>query len=118
MKSLKTTIFALFIMLAIISCGKDDTSSQTSTFSVNPESIGFTRNAGSKSVDVTCKGAWSASVSGSWASVNPSTSSGNGSVSISVTANPDQYKSRSCVVTITNGDEYKDVSVLQKATSK
>ena len=93
MKSLKTTIFALFIMLAIISCGKDDTSSQTSTFSVNPESIGFTRNAGSKSVDVTCKGAWSASVSGSWASVNPSTSSGNGSVSISVTANPDQYKS-------------------------
>jgi hypothetical protein len=118
MKSYKTTIFALLIMLLTISCGKDESSSPTSTFSVDPEAIGFKRNAGSKNINITCDGVWTASVSGSWATVDPTMGSGNGTIRVSVSANPDQFKSRSCVVTISNGDVNKEVSVLQKATSK
>jgi hypothetical protein len=118
MKNYKTTLFALLIMLLTISCGKDDTPNQSSTFSVDPASIGFTRNSGRKTVAIKCDGAWTASVSGSWATVDPTMGSGDGSLSISVSANPDQFKSRSCVVTVSNGNVNKEVSVLQKASSK
>lgn len=117
MKNIKTALAALIIILLTVSCGKEDSPNQSSTFSVNPESIGFTRNSGSKSITVTCDGTWNASVSGSWASVSPTTYSGNGSVRVSVSANPDN-KFRSCVVTISSGGESKEVSVLQKVTSK
>ena len=55
--------------------------------SINPTSLSFTSAAGPQTVSVTTTGSWSLSEGLSWLSGNPSSGTGNGSFTITVTAN-------------------------------
>lgn len=114
MKTLQKLLILAFIMVLIVSCSeKDDGASSDKTFSVEPESVGFNQSSGRRHVNITCDGVWTAEISGSWATVSPSTGSGDGEIDIDATHNYDD-QTRSCTVTISSAGESKYVSVIQK----
>ena len=93
---------------------------QTSSASlyVNPSSLSWgASETGQKSVQVTCPGSWTASVSGSYFSVSPSSGSGNATVYVHPISANGTAIDRLSSLTISGASTSKRVSLLQSGVS-
>ena len=93
---------------------------QTSSASlyVNPSSLSWgASETGQKSVQVTCPGSWTASVSGSYFSVSPSSGSGNSTVYVHPLSANGTAIDRLSSLTINGASTSKQVSLLQSGVS-
>jgi hypothetical protein len=72
------------------------------TSTINPTSANFTRDGGTRTVSITIPDgcAWTAQSNASWITINPSSGSGNGTVSYSVGPYGGPPKNRTGTVTI------------------
>lgn len=86
------------------------------TLSISPESLDFEPEASSKSISVQCNGSWTVSCPASWCSVNPSSGSGNASLSVMVSAN-ESSTYRTAVISVSAGAETRNISVSQHGVS-
>lgn len=105
-----TTIFCALIIcsLIIVSC-KEEASNE---LSVQPESLSFAADAKSTTIAVIADGAWTASSSETWCTVNPTSGKGNVNVTVSVPTY-NVATNRTAEITITNGAISKAVVVTQ-----
>lgn len=119
---MKTTVYSLSVALslaalAVVSCSPKtpegpDTVKQT--ISVFPTKVTFGSEAESTTITVTASGAWTASRSDSWVSVEPSSGTGNASVNISAGRNTTSDRSTEVVFAITSDKSVRaTVSVSQ-----
>lgn len=86
------------VILALSSCGepiqpdKPDTPTSVS-FNVQPASLSFTGEGGSQTVTLTTDSkSWKASATGDWAAVNPSSGSGNQTITVTVPENSSERR--------------------------
>jgi uncharacterized protein (TIGR02145 family) len=92
----------------------DPTSKTDPTLSVDKTSLAAAIAAGTYTFEVTSDSAWTAAVNATWCTVSPSSGKENGTVTVSVTANPETTP-RTATVTVTRGKLSKQVSVAQAA---
>lgn len=102
-------------------CGKNETPGgvtpgTTDAVSVTPTSLNFTADGTqTESVTVTASGAWTSSKSANWITVNPSSGSGNATVTVSAAFNGGD--ARKGTVTFKVGAASQQLSVSQAADS-
>ena len=86
------------------------------SLTVAPPTISAANTAGTHPVTVTSNVSWTAAVSSgaAWCTVSPATATGNGTVTVSVTANP-TVEARTATVTVAAGTLTKTVAVTQAA---
>ncbi len=89
----------------------------TPILSASPTSLTYTDDGGSKTINITSNVSWAVTDNQSWLSVNPTSGSGSGSVSI--TALPNSGSSRPGMVTIDEKDgtavPAKQIAITQQA---
>jgi len=117
----KLVLLGLFFMIAatsvFVGCSKkDDSSSSSTSLSVDKSSITATKDGGTSVITVTAGTAWTAVSSQTWATVTPASGSGNGSIVVIATANT-STSSRTATITIISGSDTKVVVVTQDGTS-
>ncbi|GAB1453449.1 hypothetical protein MASR2M47_35050 [Draconibacterium sp.] len=76
--------------------------------------LDFTNTAGNKSVNVTSNSSWTVSDDATWISVSPPSSSNNGTLTVSVTANTGAE--RTGTVTVSGCKSTKTISITQTGT--
>ena len=103
----------------MVACGKNETPGgvtpgTTDAVSVTPTSLNFTADGTqTESVTVTASGAWTSSKSANWITVNPSSGSGNATVTVSAAFNGGD--ARKGTVTFKVGAASQQLSVSQAA---
>ena len=117
----KLVLLGLFFMIAatsvFVGCSKkDDSSSSSTSLSVDKSSITATKDGGTSVITVTAGAGWTAVSSQTWATVTPASGSGNGSIVVIATANT-STSSRTATITIVSGSDTKVVVVTQDGTS-
>ncbi len=106
------SILLIAVAAAILSaCGGSGTEAEL-TLSVQPATLSFEASASSSAVSVSSNSSWTVTPGADWLSVNPSSGSGDGNVTVSVPANTGNM--RSATVTFTaKGAGSKQISVTQ-----
>ena len=84
-----------------------------SALEVTPSIWNTSSSAAAKTIEVTANGSWNASSNQSWLTVNKTSGTGNGSVTLSVTANSSTTSSREATVTFTCNGLTATVKVTQ-----
>ena len=107
--SLLTTIMVGLLSVGFVSCDGDDDPDKVS---VSTNSVELSSGGGSQSIQVLSNTKWTISGNPSWLQVSPIQGSGDGSFSITASANTDT-NSRNCTLFITAGDASTVVSVNQ-----
>ena len=128
---MKRILFALLGILIVFSCNKPETTppgpdpdTPHGTDPVTPivndvisitsgASVSLPAGGGTATVTFTASGAWTVKPSGTWLAVTPSKGSGDGSVTLSAGANPDETD-RSAEVVFTCGSASAKVTVTQQ----
>ena len=110
------------VILALYSCGepiqpdKPDTPTSVS-FNVQPASLSFTGDGGTQTVTLTTDSkSWKASATGDWAAVNPSSGSGNQTITVTVPENSSER--RMLTISFSDASGLKgtaSVSIVQEA---
>ena len=108
MKKLLTALAALAAAAFLFSCEKE----KVIELSVSPVAVNFDVQGGSQSVTVSCNDNWTASTTADWITLSPSAGEGNGSLGISVSANP-LFDARESTVTVKAGTLTQTVKVGQ-----
>lgn len=85
----------------------------TTTLTVSAPSVAFTASGGSSPVTVTSNVAWTVAANQTWISLNPTSSSNNGMITITAAANTGA--ARSGVVTVSGGGLSRVIAVSQAA---
>jgi hypothetical protein len=111
---MKTTFRIFFIISFILFVSGCNLISQPEedSLSVSTTSIGIQKSVTGASFDITCKGSWSADISGSWATISPTSGNGNGHVSIKTTSNT-TGKKRYATITVNSGSQSVNIEVVQ-----
>ena len=92
---------------------KIDVEQKALQLSISTSSATYSADGESKTLTVTANGAWTASSDVSWASVNPTSGSGNKVLTVNVDANPSTQK-RTGKITITSGSLSKVYTITQE----
>jgi uncharacterized protein YjdB len=90
----------------------------TPTLSVSPDTISAANTAGAYSIEVTSNTAWTATVTSDnseWCTLTDASGDGNGTVTVNVTANPQE--ARTATVAVTAGNLTEEVAVNQEKAS-
>jgi hypothetical protein len=93
-----------------------DVSVPVTSVTVSPTSLSYSSAAGSQTVNVTSNTSWNVSDDRSWITTSGSSGSGNGSFTVSATANTGA--ARSGTVTVVGGTVTRTISVSQAATGE
>jgi hypothetical protein len=111
---MKTTFRIFFIISFILFVSGCNLISQPveDSLSVSTTSIGIQKSITSASFEINCKGSWSVDISGSWATISPTSGSGNGRVSIKTTSNT-TGKKRYATITVYSGSQSVNIEVVQ-----
>jgi hypothetical protein len=89
------------------------TTVKATTLSLSPSSIDAASTAGSYKLTITGNDAWTITSDQSWCTVQPTSGTGNGEVTVSVQENTTSGD-RSAVLTVTSGSMSKQVNLLQQ----
>jgi predicted small lipoprotein YifL len=115
---LLSEMYGLLLLFAVLAaCGKDDPAPEVPpSFAVTPENISAPAVGGSYPVAVVSHKPWSVAVdaAATWCSVSPLVGAGNGSISVTVAAQP-VSAARSATITLTAGALKQTVTVAQSA---
>ena len=106
--------FSFFFFIFLFSCGSNDSNEEVSENLYVALASEFSENGGSQSVTLTSNLNWTASADVNWITISPSTGSNDGSINISVAANPIE-NIRTGIVTVVGGSISKTVSITQAA---
>ena len=79
---------------------------------VSATSVSFVANGAMKTLTVTSNGSWTVSCDADWITLNPTSGTGNGFLTVTCTANT-QYKGRTATLTLRSGSREKVVQVSQ-----
>ena len=111
MKHARLLSWVAFLALLVVSCGTPEPEPVKITVSVSPSSLAFVADGGTEQVSVSSNGLWYARVEGDWASVSPT--SGSGNAGIQVTARPNADAARTAAVILETADNKVTVSLSQ-----
>lgn len=81
---------------------------------INPTNMTFESAGGSNSFSIDSNISWTVSSNDSWCTVNPSSGSGNGNVTVNVAANPDPAV-RKTRITVSGGPISRTITITQDA---
>lgn len=120
MKKNALWLFFLCIAWSLMACSGSDTadddvpggSDDPVTLNVSPDSITVGAEGSSTSVTISSNGAWTVANNADWTSVSVQSGSGNGAISLNISAN-DSNAARSTTVRISAGDLLREVTVEQ-----
>ena len=111
MKHPRLFFWVAFLALLVVSCGTPEPEPVKITVSASPTSLTFSAEGGTEQVSVSSNGLWYARTEGEWASVSPT--SGSGNASIQVTARPNADAARTAAVILETSDNKVTVSLSQ-----
>jgi uncharacterized protein (TIGR02145 family) len=130
MKKISTTIASLFarlhgtaavttivaVALAVGGCSKED---PAPSLEVSPATVSVAREAGTHAVAVASNVAWTAAVSAdaAWCTVSPEAGSGDGTVTVTVAANPSAAPRAATLAITAGGTPAKTVTITQAAAT-
>lgn len=110
-------LFYIAAMLTVLSCQKSETSLAVPDLSVDQTEVSVTSDGSVFSFQVTTKAEWKITSSASWISFDPESGKGNGTVTVTVSAN-EAYKERSETFSVNCYARRASVSVRQEAAEK
>jgi uncharacterized protein (TIGR02145 family) len=121
---MKKTIFLILLGLmvaaiaVVTSCNNDENRNDDdyngNSFQVKTTAISAMASAGTYSVAVASPTPWTASVdAGGWCSISPKQHTGNGTITVTLTANPSTVESRSATLTVNTDTLSQKVVVTQ-----
>lgn len=113
--SILSTMMVGLLSVGFISCGDDVT--EPDSVSVNMPSVTLSESGGTQSIQVMSSTKWTISGNPSWLTVTPNQGSGNGTFSLTATANTDKG-SRNCTLYLNAGSASTTISVFQSGKSK
>ncbi|MEM5565943.1 polysaccharide lyase family 7 protein [Psychroserpens sp. AS72] len=112
------TVFAYLVFIGLCSCSSNDSNEDMQIDNLNVSSVSeFSFNAETQSVTVTSNLNWTANEDVSWITISPSNGTNNGTISISVEANPNT-NNRSGIITIIGGNLLRNVTITQAAAEE
>ena len=114
MKKYAKIIFFISSIILINSCNLTS-QPEEDTLSVSTTSIGIKKSITGASFDINCNDSWNADISGSWATISPTSGSGNEHVSIKTTTN-NTGKKRYATITVSSGKQSVSVDLVQGYT--
>lgn len=83
------------------------------TFDVNTTVLNFEDKPETQTIEITTDGTWSARTDDAWIALSPTSASGNSTLSVTVSENPNDSE-RTGQVTVSMGDKSSAISVVQK----
>jgi len=108
-------VFASLVFTFLHNCSSKDSEDNDSTETLELSSVSeFSANQETKVVTITSNAYWWATESVSWITITPTFGTNDGSVDITVAANL-AYNSRTGIVTISNDDISRDITITQAA---
>ena len=108
-------VFAFLVFTFLHNCSSKDSEDNDSTETLELSSVSeFSANQETKVVTITSNAYWWATESVSWITITPTFGTNDGSVDITVAANL-AYNSRTGIVTISNDDISRDITITQAA---
>ncbi len=113
-----TILLAACAAVVATGCGGDDTPStpQTATLRATPQSLDFTADSYSQTISVESSGGrWLVSSADGWCQTDVTSGSGNGTVNVSVSANPEQSERSTRLTLRMTGADDVVVTVRQSA---
>lgn len=113
-----TILFAACAAIVTTGCGGDDTPStpQTAALRATPQSLDFTADSYSQTISVESSGGrWLVSSADGWCQTDVTSGSGNGTVNVSVSANPEQSERSTRLTLRMTGADDVVVTVRQSA---
>lgn len=109
--SLLTTVMAITLSVGLTSCSPDP---DPDSVSVSTNSVQLSEIGGTQTINVKSNTKWTISSNAGWLQVSPNQGSGDGTFTITASANTEQ-NSRNCILTINAGNASTVVSVTQSA---
>lgn len=106
--------FTFLVFTFLFSCNSKDSNEELSENLYVALVSEFPENGGSQSVALTSNLDWTASADNNWITITPSSGTEDGSIDVSVDANP-TFNKRSGIVTVSGGSISKSLSVTQAA---
>ena len=119
MKFTRILAFAVLFFAVVISCTKTDPQSgkekeDIAGVSVNPTTLNFSKDGGTRSLTVAIGGNWQTSIDASWVTLSQfGGGSTNGTIDVTVPANMNE--ARTATITFSSGNQTATVSVSQEA---
>ena len=107
--------FAFLVFTSLFSCGSKGSDEEEILENLSLSSVSeFSANNNSQSVSVTANMYWFTTNTNNWITISPINGTNNGTIKISVDANPNETK-RTGTITVKGGSISKEITITQAA---